>query len=275
MDTAAARQVEVRSVDGTALSAEVRGEGSPLVLVHGTGAGKGDWMELPRLLAEHHTVWTYDRRGRDGSIDGPAWELEREVDDIRAMLAAVGESAHLLGHSFGGMCVLEAAAAGVSPRSLILYEPPVHVWRVSAAVDRSVARFGAGDPEGGLAIFMVEVAGMDHEELEEFRANPEDWNAMVERAPTIAREIRALARHPWQPARFRSVSVPTLHIAGGLTEGACYPTQDEIAEALPHASFVTIPDQGHVAFVYDPDGFARVILEFTRPLDGRADGVNL
>lgn len=273
MDTAPASQVEVRSGDGTVLAAEVQGQGSPLVLVHGTGVGKGDWMELPRLLAEHHTVWVYDRRGRDKSGDGPTWELEREIDDIRAVLAAAGEPGHLLGHSFGAMCAMEAVTAGVSPRSLVLYEPPIHVWRAAAAVERSVASLDKGDPEGTVDIFLTEVAGMPRDEFEKFRSTGKEWDATVERAPTIAREVQALARLGWQPGRFRSVTVPTLYIAGGLTEAPVYATQDEIAEALPQASHVTIPDQEHVAFAYDPEGFAQVVLEFTRPLDDRADGL--
>lgn len=259
--------VEVRSADGTTLAAEVRGQGSPLVLVHGTSVGTGDWLRLPALLAEHHTVWSYDRRGRGGSSDGPVWDLEREVDDIRAVMAAAGERTHLLAHSFGAVCAMEAVAAGASPHSLLLYEPPVHVARVTTAVDRCVASLEAGNPDEVVAIFLTELAGMPRDELESFRSSA-GWMPTVKRAPTIAREVQALARLGWQPERFRSMTLPVLYIAGGLTDGLVYPTHDEIAEALPHASQVTIADQDHVAFVSDPEGFARVVLAFTRPLDG-------
>src|SRR5687768_6959507 len=104
----ATRPVQVLSADGTQLAAEVSGEGSPLVLVHGTGADRSEWMQLPELLAKAHTVWSYDRRGRGESDDGPSWDLSLEVDDVKAVLAAVGEPAHLLGHSFGAVCALMA-----------------------------------------------------------------------------------------------------------------------------------------------------------------------
>ena len=262
--------VEVRSADGTALSARVFGTGTPLVLVHGTGVdSRGDWMELPDMLAEAHTVWCYDRRGRGASGDGPSWELAREVDDVCAVLAAVGEPAHLLGHSFGAVCSLKVSATGVALRSLVLYEPPLHVRRVADAVERAVAQFDAGDAESGLATFLIDVAGSSRQDFEALRAAPEAWGLWVSRASTIRREIRAVSQLGWRPKDFASVRMPALYLAGGLSEGnPIFPTRDDISEALPQASYIAIPDQGHVAFANDPKGFAAIVLEFTARHNG-------
>lgn len=257
-------RVDVSSADGATLAAEVLGSGSPLVLVHGTAIGRSAWLRLPELLGRRHTVWSYDRRGRGDSADAPDYAFEREIDDVRAVLAAVGEPAHLVGHSFGAVCAMEAAVAGAALRSLVLYEPPVHVARGSAAgVRRVAAQLDAGDADSAVATFLVEVAGMTPAELEGLRAMPDAWNATVEHAPTIRREIEALARLAWDPVRFASLNVPTLHIAGELTDGPAYPTHDDIAAALPHASHVTIAGQGHVAFAEDPESFAEIVLGFT------------
>lgn len=274
MGGSGARRLELTSADGTSLGVEVRGEGSPLVLVHGTAVGKADWERLPAVLAEHHTVWTYDRRGRGDSGDGDeaTYGLEREVEDIHAVFAAPGDRAHLLAHSFGAVCALEAAAEGLAPRSLTLYEPPVLVARVADAVGRCVSRYETGDPDGALAVFLTEVAGMPTDELEGFRAS-DDWSRTVGRLKTVTREIQELARLTWQPGRFRSVTLPVLSVAGELTEGPAYPTRDDIAEALPHARHVTIPEQGHVAFVADPEGFARAVVDFTSAVEARGRGL--
>jgi alpha-beta hydrolase superfamily lysophospholipase len=105
---------EVTSADGTTLSARVSGRGSPLVLVHGTTGSKESWALVERGLAGSHTVWSYDRRGRGDSADDPArYALEREVDDLVAVLDDLGEPAHLLGHSFGG-CGLDATVDDIT-----------------------------------------------------------------------------------------------------------------------------------------------------------------
>ena len=180
-----------------------------------------------------------------------------------ALLATAGGPAHLLGHSFGARCAMEAALAGPSLRSLVLYEPPVHVARESAAVRRAGEQLEAGDPEGAVSTFLMDIAGMPADDLESFRSTGAEWPATVARAATICREIRALAELAWDPARFVSITAPTLYIAGELSEAAVYASRDDVATALPHASHVTIPGQEHLAFVYEPEGFADVVLGFT------------
>lgn len=254
---------DVFSADGTKLSARVTGNGTPLVLVHGTGDSKDTWGAVELLLAEHHTVWSYDRRGRGQSGDGAGYSLQRDIEDVQAVLAAAGPTPHLLGHSFGGVCALEAARLRQPLCSLVLFEPPVHAGRAKDAADRSAARLAAGDPEGALEIFLADLAGMPAEEREAFRSEPSAWRPFVEMASTVCREIQALANHPWDPSRFASVTVPTLQLSAELTEGAVYPTHDDIREALPQAVHTTIPGQGHMAFVDDPKGFAELTVDFT------------
>ena len=258
-----ANDTDVISADGTRLSARISGEGTPLVLVHGTGDSQDTWGRLPALLAEHHTVWTYDRRGRGRSGDSASYSLGREIEDVQAVVAAAGAAPHLLGHSFGGVCALEAAQASLPLRSLIVFEPPVHAYKAKAAADRSAAKLEAGEREEALEIFITDLAGVSEEELAAFRAIPSAWQPLVEMAHTVCREIQALSRHPWEPSRFASVDVPTLQLSAELTEGPVYPSHDDIRDGLPHATHATLPNQGHMAFLEDSKGFAEVVLAFT------------
>ena len=103
--TRRARMLEttITSADGTTLAARHSGHGSPMVLVHGAIGSLETFALIEGLLAERHSVWVYSRRGRGGSGDGPHYGLDREVEDVLAVLAAAGDHAHLLGHSGGAI----------------------------------------------------------------------------------------------------------------------------------------------------------------------------
>src|SRR5262245_50334953 len=104
----------VTSADGTKLAVRRSGQGSPIVLVHGTNGDLDTFALVEGLLAERHSVWVYSRRGRGGSGDGPDYSLQREVDDVLAVVAAAGGNAHLLGHSGGALYCLFAATETAS-----------------------------------------------------------------------------------------------------------------------------------------------------------------
>ena len=141
-------ETTITSADGTTLAARHSGHGSPMVLVHGAIGSLETFALIEGLLAERHSVWVYSRRGRGGSGDGPHYGLDREVEDVLAVLAAAGDHAHLLGHSGGAMYCLLAATQRPSLRSLVLYEPPFHGDRFDPnLVDAVQAALDAGDPD--------------------------------------------------------------------------------------------------------------------------------
>jgi pimeloyl-ACP methyl ester carboxylesterase len=252
----------VVSADGTMLSARVTGQGPPMVLVHGTSATKEAWSLVEPLLAERHTVWAYDRRGRGESRDAGEYSFASEIDDVRAVVDAAGQGAHLVGHSFGAYCSLEAAALEGDLGSLTLYEPPVHAERRAAAIRRAVDCLDRGDDEGALLVFLPEVAGLSDEELSVARSIPEVWDRFLAAAPTFRREFAALSDHPWDPGRYRALRAPTLLISGSLTQSPVYLTQDELAAAVPRAMHVELEGQRHIAMAGDPGRFAAVVLDF-------------
>jgi pimeloyl-ACP methyl ester carboxylesterase len=132
-----------------------------------------------------------DRRGRGGSGDGPVYAVEREAEDVAAVIEAVGEPVFLLGHSYGAIASLEASRLTPHVRRLVLYEPPIPV---GAAVyppgvpERIQALVDAGDLEAGLEVFFREVVRMPDPEFEVFRTLPA-WEGRVRLAPTIPREL--------------------------------------------------------------------------------------
>jgi len=253
----------VVSGDGTSLAARVTGSGPSLVLVHGSTASKDGWALVEPILAARHTVWSFDRRGRGQSGDADAHSWESEVDDIRAVVAAAGDGTHLVGHSFGAYCALEAARLLDDLASLVIYEPPVHTERSAEPIRRAIDCLRAGEDERALLIFLLEVAGLSDDEVAARRANPEIWRRVVSAVPTCEREMAALASRPWDATRYASIDVPVLHLYGSLTDCPAYISTDEVQQALPHAVHTALEGQRHIGFATDPAGFAAAVLEFT------------
>ena len=114
----------VRSSDGTTIAFDRLGEGPPVVLVCGGSVDRMADAAIAQELASDFTVLNYDRRGRGNSGDTPPYAIEREVEDIEAVIDAAGGSAHLWGSSSGAVLALIAAASGASVTKLALWEPP-------------------------------------------------------------------------------------------------------------------------------------------------------
>lgn len=258
--------VTIESTDGTKLVAEVSGSGPPMVLVHGTTNDRGAWMFVQPLLAEHHQLWAYDRRGRGDSGDAEDYSFEREVDDVRAVLAATGDDhPHLFGHSFGAICALEAARLEPGLASLTVYEPPLHGDRVADAARRTIDLLHAGRHEDAALVFLPEMAGLSEDEVAMVRSIPPVWTRIVDTAAaTFERESKAIDSLVWDPDRYRSIKTPTLHVTGELTDVPVYLAHDELLAVMPHAEHAVIPGQRHVALSGDPGAIASAVVQFTR-----------
>ena len=114
------------SKDGTNIAYERRGEGPPLVLVHGTGIDHTYWDPVAPELERLFTVYNVDRRGRGRSGDTAPYAIQREFEDVAALVEGIPQKAFLLGHSYGALCSLEAALLTTHIRKLILNEPPMY-----------------------------------------------------------------------------------------------------------------------------------------------------
>lgn len=255
----------VTSADGTQLLARERGHGTPLVFVHGSSGGIGDWSQVARLLAPPLRVLTYDRRGRGGSGDGPVYALEREVEDLLAVLDAAGRPCHLVGHSFGARVALEALPRRPELLSVTLYEPPLALGAVPAGYEPDLATAtAAADWEAVVALFQP-VAGMTEQEIALFRAVPAVWSAFLDGARTVLRETQALRADPFDVDALAGVDLPAQLLVGELTDAPLFlDGLDALAQRLG-APVHRIPGQRHVAMAGAPQLVADAIRRVTGP----------
>ena len=208
----------VTSKDGTLIAYRRGRGGAPLVLVHGTTADHGRWAPVLPVFERRFAVCAVDRRGRGGSGDPHDYAIEREFEDVAAVVDSLGEPAFLLGHSYGALCALEASLLTRNVRKMVLYEPPMDVAGVGinppGVVDRLEAMLAAGDRDGVVTIMLREVAGVPPEGVEYMRSLPA-WHARVAAAHTIPRELRAAEEYRFDPGRFGEIEAPTLLLIGG------------------------------------------------------------
>jgi pimeloyl-ACP methyl ester carboxylesterase len=264
-------ELTITSADGTKLATRRSGRGSPLVLVHGAIGDLDTFALVEGALAERHTVWVYSRRGRGGSTDSSDYALQREIDDVLAVLAATGDRAHLVGHSGGALYCLLAAMDTRSLRSLVLYEPPLRLLNFDdfdqTVIDDVQSAIDAGDADWALELFFP-VAGIVEQEIQALRSLDQVWKRLQAGVPLVPREFKAgLEDARERFAAFEPPDVPTLYLYGQDTQASIFPTLDQVAELLPNAQPRCLAGQRHLAFAFDPTTFARAILDFTTSRD--------
>jgi len=256
----------VISNDGTRIAYHRSGAGTPLILVHGTGAAAARWTPLCPALEEHFSVYAVDRRGRGESGDGPTYAIQREFEDIAAVVDAMGQPAHVLGHSFGGLCALEAGLLTRNVAKVILYEPPIPVPGVplypEGVIDRLQALLDAGDREWVLTTFIHEVVGMPPHEFAPFRSSPA-WPVRLAAAHTLPREMRATERYTLDAQRLKALHTPTLILLGGDSSHFFKAAAEAVDAALPNSRIAVLPGQRHIAMDTAPDLFLHEVLTFS------------
>jgi pimeloyl-ACP methyl ester carboxylesterase len=252
----------VTSRDGTTLAYDRLGDGPPVVLVSGGSVDRTSNAGLAEQLADTHRVYNYDRRGRGDSGDTPPYAIEREVEDIAAVLEVAGGSAHLYGSSSGGGLAMHAAAAGLPVRRLALWEPPYNVNgrpdlpADTASVYRELVE--AGRRGDAAEYFMAKVVGMPPEFVAQARQAP--WWAQQEAiAHTLAYDATIMGDYTLPVDIAKAITVPTLIVVGGASFGFMRETADALAELIPNAQVVAVEGQAHNV---DPAALAPVLKRF-------------
>jgi pimeloyl-ACP methyl ester carboxylesterase len=246
----------VHSKDGTTIAFERSGEGPTLVLVDGAIQHRAiDQFgpETARLLGSGRTVVRYDRRGRGDSGDTPPYAVDREVEDLGALIDAVGSPAFVSGLSSGGVLALEAAARGLPIARLAVYEPPfvVEDSRPPLPVDyveTLTELVAAGRRGDAVEYFMTQAVGMPPEAVAGMRGAP-FWPALEGVAHTLAYDGAFMAGvatgSPESLRRWASLTVPTLVVDGGASPPWLHAAADALAGVLPHARRETLAGQTH------------------------------
>jgi pimeloyl-ACP methyl ester carboxylesterase len=250
----------VTSSDGTSIAYERQGAGPAIILI---GGGLDDGAENAPLAAElaaRFTVYNFARRGRGASGDTPPYAVEREIEDIAALIAEAGGEAHLFGASSGGMFALEAAAAGLRIGRIAVYEVPYDVTedapeRYRAYREELSARLAEDRRGDALALFM-RLAGASEDDIARGRGSPQ-WQGSEALAHTLAYDAALYGRPPAD--RLATVKQPTLVLIGSAGAGFYGPAADAIAQSVPQAERRVLEGQSHVA---DPRALAAVIAEF-------------
>jgi pimeloyl-ACP methyl ester carboxylesterase len=255
----------VRSKNGVAISSHKSGEGPPLVLVHGAVADHTRWSPIVPQLKQGFTVYAMDRRGRGSSGDAGIYSIEREFEDIAAVVDAIDQPVNLLGHSFGALCALEAALLTDNIKMLILYEPPPPALKGTLPTEvagKMQELLDSGDRDGVVSTFLLNVAKIPRNELDVLRSLPA-WQGRVAAAHTILREItQQEALPPFKPDRFKNLNIPILLMLGGESHPLYADFIKQLDAALPNSRIVVMPGQQHVAMNTAPDLFVAEVLRF-------------
>jgi len=214
----------VTSKDGTTIAFDRTGEGPTRVVVGGALNGRTDAAPLAALLSPSYTVIAYDRRGRGDSTDTQPYAVEREIEDLAAVIEVTGGSAFAFGHSSGAALILESAARGLPIMKQALYEPPYIVDDSRPPLPKEYVdhldELVASDRRGeAVEYFMTVAVGMPPEMVTPMRDAPM-WKSLEDIAHTIAYDGRMMGEHMSGaplPSDWSSIDVPNLVIGGGVS----------------------------------------------------------
>src|SRR5215472_15027384 len=245
----------VTSADGTTIGYDARGEGQPLIMIDGATAYRAvspTAGQVGELLRDEFRTYAYDRRGRGESGDTPPYAVQREIEDLAALIDEAGAPALVCGFSSGAVLALDAAAAGLPITRLALFEPPFvvddsrppapadYVQRLDAAI--------AGRPGDAVELFLTGAVGMPAEYVAGMRQSP-FWPALEAVAPTIAYDGRimgsTMSGAPLPADRWAAVGVPALVMYGRGTEPWLIAAARALAGLLPAATLQAVEGEQH------------------------------
>ena len=257
----------VTSKDSTPIAFDQSGTGPAVILVGGALSDRAAAAPVAALLASHFTVIDFDRRGRGDSGDTQPYAVEREIEDIAALIDAAGGSACVFGGSSGAALALEAANRGLPITKLALYEPPFIVDDARKPIPEGyVAHLGelAASGRRGEAVeyFLSNAVEVPEEALAQTRQAPM-WPAMEAIAHTLAYDGAIMegnmAGRPFSPGQWAAVTIPTLVMDGGASPVWIRHAAQAVADILPNARRITLEGQTHAV---DPNLLVPVLVKF-------------
>jgi pimeloyl-ACP methyl ester carboxylesterase len=258
---------KVTSADGTTIALERFGEGDPLIVVAGAMVDRVRARGISERLGEDFATINYDRRGRGDSGDAEAYAVEREIEDLAALIEVAGGSALVYAHSSGAALGLQAAAAGLAITRLVAHEAPYHprgtgepgeAKAYAEGLDEALA---AGDRGDAVELFLG-TTGMPAEMIKGFRSDP-SFAEMEALAPTLAYDAAVMgsvendAEIP--DGMLAKVTAPTLAIYGTISAPRFRETAETIAAGVADGHLVALEGQHHVV---PPDVLAPVLVDF-------------
>ena len=258
------------SKDGTTIAYDQTGNGPPLVLVDGALNSRVFGLNGPlaAILADRFTVVTYDRRGRGDSGDTPPYAVQREIEDLEAVIDTTGGPADVYGISSGAGLALETACAvPAKVAKLALYEPPFVVDGTRPPVPADAVRqvtglLARGRRGAAVRLFLRQDAQVPAMAVAVMPLMPA-WGKLKAAAHTLPYDLTIMdggqQGRPLSASRWAPLTARTLVIAGGKSPAWLQNAARALTQALPGASHQTLPGQTHIV---NPKPLAPVLAEF-------------
>jgi pimeloyl-ACP methyl ester carboxylesterase len=261
----------VTSADGTTIAYHTQGTGPALILVDGAMCYRdfGPARGLAQALADTHTVYLYDRRGRGQSGDTQPWSADREIDDLAALLTAAGGQAYLLGCSSGAVLAADAATRHPGFTQVVLYEPPfivddTHPPRPATFTAETEALIARNDRSGAIKKFM-RLVGAPAIMVTVMSLTP-PWRKLKTVAHTLPYDLHLLGDTgrgvPLDPDRWATMTAPALVLDGGKSPTYMRHAAEAFSQALPKAEYRTLPGQTHMV---KPEPLSQAAKSFFTP----------
>jgi pimeloyl-ACP methyl ester carboxylesterase len=259
---------KVTSADGTPIAFDRLGDGPPVIVVGGQLCDRSLTRPTAEELAKNFAVFNYDRRGRGDSGDTAPYAIEREIEDIDALVAEAGGKASVYAHSSGAGLALHAAAAGLPIARLVLHEPPYtpdgaeEERRAARKEAEHIRALLAVDRRGDAVEYFLTSVGMPQEMVDGMRGTPR-WAELEAMAHTMAYDSEVMgdiatggAAPTGLAGRVRN---ETLVIVGGASPGWMIGVGEQVADALPNGRHIVLEGQEHVV---PPEVLVPVLEEF-------------
>lgn len=263
---------QVQSRDGTIIDYDQSGQGPALILVASALAARDETEKLAALLADKFTVLNYDRRGRGKSGDTPPYSVEREIEDVAALMEATGGSAALFGSSSGAILALEAARALPGRVTCIaLFEPPLILDAGRAAIPAAFrgqveAKLAAGDRPGAVKLFYRTALGIPGPFVALMPLVNPFWKASVALAHTLPYDIALCA--PYQRGEalaadgWGGLEAPALLLTGEKSEAFFHSGAAALAGLMPRGEHRVLAGADHSSVVMNPAVVAAALIGF-------------
>lgn len=250
------------SRDGTSLAYRRTGQGPVAVLVSGAMSTGATMAPLAAALSDRCDTVVYDRRGRGGSGDTAPYAVEREVEDLAALIDAVGGEAALYGVSSGGALALRAAASGLPVRRVAVYEPSYAVHEGGEQeraeyTDNLTRALSEGRRGDAVELFLL-LTGLAPRMIANARQSPM-WPGMETIAPTLAHDDAVMGNGLIPRDLLASITVPVLSVSGSASPAWLREAARLVAEAAPRGTYRTLEGQTHAV---EPEVLAPVLAEF-------------
>ena len=251
------------SADGTTIAFDRYGDGPPVLMAGGAFNTRATTEPLARALAQRFTALNYDRRGRGDSGDTTPYAVEREIEDIGALITTAGGSASMFGYSSGAILAQRAAGSGLPITHLVLYEPPFrpddsYPPPPAGLGEQVAARVAAGRRGDAVELFQIKAIGIPEDVVAQMRHAP--FRPGLEAiAHTLAYDAAICGDLSLPAGLLASVATPTLVICGEQSVPMLRAAARAVADALPNGRLASLPGQSHDI---NPEATAPVIADF-------------